>query len=86
MPNAKLQPCPDCGHQVSTAAKSCPSCGRALRGEYRRAMGSGCLLQGIGLTLLFLTLGMWEPYPGTALATGALSAALIITGFIRARR
>ena len=22
-----LKPCPECGHQVSTAARACPSCG-----------------------------------------------------------
>ncbi len=28
--NAKLQPCPDCGHQVSKKAVACPSCGRRI--------------------------------------------------------
>jgi hypothetical protein len=23
-----LKPCPDCNHQVSTAARGCPGCGR----------------------------------------------------------
>ena len=29
----KLQPCPDCGHEVSISATSCPHCGRKLKDE-----------------------------------------------------
>lgn len=27
---SKLINCPDCGHQVSSGAKSCPNCGRVI--------------------------------------------------------
>jgi hypothetical protein len=27
----KLGPCPDCGHQVSSRAVACPSCGRGIK-------------------------------------------------------
>ena len=29
----KLEPCPDCGTQVSTSALACPKCGRKLKSE-----------------------------------------------------
>jgi hypothetical protein len=29
-PSPNLYPCPDCGHQVSHLAESCPKCGRPL--------------------------------------------------------
>ena len=36
---AKLKPCPDCGHQVSMKAYTCPSCGRVLKpGMIRRTI------------------------------------------------
>ena len=36
---AKLKPCPDCGHQVSTKAYTCPSCGGVLKaGIIRRTI------------------------------------------------
>ncbi len=44
MSSAKLAPCPDCGHAVSTLAEACPGCGRPLRrpqpreGLYLRTM------------------------------------------------
>jgi hypothetical protein len=28
----KLKPCPDCGHQVSPTAPTCPKCGASLKG------------------------------------------------------
>jgi RNA polymerase subunit RPABC4/transcription elongation factor Spt4 len=29
----KLKPCPDCGHQVSKDAATCPQCGRKFHQE-----------------------------------------------------
>lgn len=31
MSSTTLVPCPDCGHSVSRAAETCPSCARPLR-------------------------------------------------------
>jgi len=31
MSSSTLVPCPDCGHSISRAAETCPSCGRPLR-------------------------------------------------------
>ena len=31
MSSSALAPCPDCGHQVSQLAETCPSCARPLR-------------------------------------------------------
>jgi DNA-directed RNA polymerase subunit RPC12/RpoP len=33
--NNKLMYCPDCGHQISTKAKSCPNCGHPVTFEER---------------------------------------------------
>jgi hypothetical protein len=47
----RLRPCPDCGHQVSLAATSCPSCGRpfgpaprAREGLFLQTLNGGCML------------------------------------------
>jgi hypothetical protein len=29
--NETLQPCPDCGREISTSATACPNCGRKLK-------------------------------------------------------
>ena len=50
MPASKLQPCPDCGHQISPQAEACPSCGRPLRppksreGLFLRTLNEGTSL------------------------------------------
>lgn len=59
--------CPDCGREVSDRAPSCPGCGAPiawhepaeappLSGRVERkteSMGTGCLVQGIGVPALF---------------------------------
>src|SRR5258705_4035865 len=37
VPQPKLFACPDCGHQCSTQAESCPTCGRFFR-QYSRVL------------------------------------------------
>jgi hypothetical protein len=32
-PQGNLVPCPDCGHYVSPAAKTCPNCGAPLESQ-----------------------------------------------------
>src|SRR5262245_66293800 len=46
-----LRPCPDCGHQISLLASSCPSCGRPLgppprarEGAFLQTLNAGCML------------------------------------------
>lgn len=60
------RPCPDCGHQVSMAARACPGCGRIIRPddlrtpEEREKQRRGCLIViGILLILMFL---LFLPY------------------------
>jgi endogenous inhibitor of DNA gyrase (YacG/DUF329 family) len=58
---AKLKPCPDCGHEVSTKAYSCPSCGRALKRTPGSRAAQGCagfIAMVIGVLILIALAGV----------------------------
>lgn len=47
-----LTTCPDCNHEVSTAARACPNCGRPLKvaeATQIGGQGEGCFLQTLNL-------------------------------------
>jgi hypothetical protein len=44
-----LRPCKECKKEISTDAKVCPNCGKAIRSS---SGGSGCLLAILGLILI----------------------------------
>lgn len=46
-----LNPCRECGHQVSVAAKTCPSCGTPHPANKAAAVGSALTTVGCALTL-----------------------------------
>ena len=57
----KLRPCPDCGHQVSLLASSCPSCGRPLgpsprarEGPFLQTLNAGCMLVAWGFVAMIV--------------------------------
>lgn len=53
MPN--LTPCPTCDHQVSTAARKCPSCGEPLQ----KLMQPAPVLEGIVFgAIILLVIGL----------------------------
>jgi hypothetical protein len=45
-----LRPCKECQKQISTDAKVCPNCGKAIRSS--SGSGSGCLLAILILILI----------------------------------
>jgi hypothetical protein len=58
---AKLKPCPDCGHEVSNKAYTCPSCGRTLKKSPTHPLAQGCagvIIMAIGLFILFAMFGL----------------------------
>lgn len=77
MAAGNLIPCPDCGHQLSRLAESCPSCARPLRasgpreGLFLRTMNQAVaaafwipaflLLVLLGTGLIAYLLGYFDP-------------------------
>jgi len=55
MASNTLVPCPDCGHLVSRAAETCPSCARPLR---KPAAREGLFLRTMNQ---LVALGFWVP-------------------------
>lgn len=55
--SSKLLSCPDCGHQVSPSARSCPGCGRLMAADEKPSAVLLVVLWLAGLLIPFV--GMW---------------------------
>lgn len=60
-PHVSLQACIECGHRVSTSAKTCPECGQPKPTRPRTSAGRG-------LALVLLTLGLFAASVGAGAA------------------
>ena len=73
-PSNALVPCPDCGHQVSRAAETCPSCARPLR---KPASREGLFLRTMNQ---LVALGFWLPVIVVSVITLA-----VVVGYLSTR-
>jgi len=51
---APLTQCPDCSHEVSKKAETCPQCGKRLRGSFTTRLFKGYMLFLLAITVLLL--------------------------------
>lgn len=58
-----LKACKECGHNVSTSAESCPSCGAPIKKRRSGGRGGGCLLGVVAFFVLAALIATCEP-PG----------------------
>lgn len=79
-----LTPCPECEHQISESARSCPNCGHPLKQPTPKSPGpqkvttkrEGAAAEAIGF--VFIVVGM-----GVAIANDSgVGAGMLIIGFI----
>lgn len=57
-----IKACPECGHNISTKADTCPSCGYSNRDRRKaKAAGLGCLVFLIPIGLIAIAVGAYLP-------------------------
>ena len=58
MTTMALEPCPECGHNVSTTAQVCPNCGKPTAFRQRQQNWLGLVLV-VVFVLVATWLGLW---------------------------
>jgi len=86
---SRVRPCPDCGGQVSTAAETCPHCGRPMRQVVRTVERTAkrwkaAQLVGMGLMVLGIAIGCGGGGMEALIIVGGSGAAVAVVAAIGA--